>query len=185
MEFDNRDCAFTNWFSLHGQNRPSMHLFLARLTDFIERESGLPSRYTEYIVASGKHAYEIEHIWANKLEYHLDEFSHNHDFQGHRNRIGGLLLLPKQFNASYGAMPYDQKLPHYYGQNLLAKSLSPQCYQNQPGFLGMVSRTGLPFCAHTIFKRANLEERSRLYVQIAERIWNPDQLDRMLAEAGV
>ena len=82
-------------------------------------------------------------------------------------------------------MPYDQKLPHYYGQNLLAQSLNPQCYQNQPGFLGMVARTGLPFSAQAEFKRANLEDRSRLYVMIAERIWNPNQLDRMLAEAGV
>jgi uncharacterized protein (DUF2132 family) len=94
-------------------------------------------------------------------------------------------LLPKQFNASYGAMPYDQKLPHYYGQNLLAQSLNPQCYQNQPGFLSMVACSNLPFCAQPEFKRANLEERSRLYVKIAERIWNPDQLDILLAEAGV
>jgi hypothetical protein len=47
------------------------------------------------------------------------------DFQEHRNRIGGLLLLPKSFNASYGDLPYAEKREHYFGQNLLAKSLHP------------------------------------------------------------
>jgi hypothetical protein len=35
--------------------------------------------------------------------------------------------LPKPFNDSYGALPYEEKLPHYYAQNLLARSLHPQC----------------------------------------------------------
>ncbi|GAG76125.1 unnamed protein product, partial [marine sediment metagenome] len=30
---------------------------------------------------------------------------------------GGLLLLPKSFNGSYGDLPYESKLEHYYGQN--------------------------------------------------------------------
>ena len=33
------------------------------MTDFVETQSGLASRYTEYM-ASGKKRYEIEHIWA-------------------------------------------------------------------------------------------------------------------------
>ena len=31
----------------------------------------------------------------------MDEFKNEHDFAEHRNRVGGLLLLPKSFNASY------------------------------------------------------------------------------------
>ena len=46
--------------------------------------------------------------------------------------IGDLLLLPKSFNSSYNDKPYDVKLPHYFGQNLLAKSLNPQAYSHNP-----------------------------------------------------
>ena len=69
----------------------------------------------------GRGRYEIEHIWANHPEQRLSEFSHQADFAEHRNRIGGLLLLPKSFNAAYGDMTYVEKLPHYNTQNLLAR----------------------------------------------------------------
>jgi hypothetical protein len=104
---------------VHQQNRYPIHRILARLTDYVETASGQSSRYTEY-VADGTNRYEVEHIWANHPERHTDEFSHPSDFSEHRNRIGGLLLLPKKFNASYGDLPYREKLPHYRTQNLLA-----------------------------------------------------------------
>ncbi|TVP79463.1 MAG: DUF262 domain-containing protein [Puniceicoccaceae bacterium] len=162
-------------FALHGQNGPQVHRLLARLTDYIETRSGMASRYAEYM-ASGKGRYEIEHIWANHPERHTDEFSHSSDFANMRNRIGGLLLLPKSFNASYGDLPYSEKLPHYHGQNLLARSLHPTCYENNPGFLKFIAETGLPFRPLETFRSAELEERSALYLQLAERIWNPEQL---------
>jgi hypothetical protein len=139
------------------------------------------SRYLEYVADTGLSRHEIEHIWADKPEEHGDEFPHPTDFASHRNRIGGLLILPKNFNASYGDLPYEAKLPHYNAQNLLARSLHPQCYEHNPGFVQFVQRTGLPFHPHTTFKRADLDERSELYRQIARRIWNPDYL---LQDAG-
>jgi len=86
------------------------------------------------------------------------------------------LLLPKRANASYGSLPYEEKLPHYNSQNLLARSLHPQAYERNPGFLRFVGVSGLPFRAHQEFKLADLEERGELYCQLAERIWNPDDL---------
>ena len=49
--------------------------------------------------------------------------------------IGDLLLLPKSFNASYGDLPYEEKLVHYDSQNLLARSLNANAYDHNPGFL--------------------------------------------------
>ena len=73
-----------------------------RPDDGLRRDAVRPAiRYIEY-VADGKARYEVEHIWANHPERHTDEFAHPSDFAEHRNRIGGLLLLPKSFNASYG-----------------------------------------------------------------------------------
>ena len=160
---------------VHQQNRYALHRLLARLTDYVETQSGQPSRYADY-VSEGKSRYEVEHIWADHPERHVDEFTHAADFAEHRNRIGGLLLLPKSFNASYGDLPYEDKLPYYNTQNLLARSLHPQCYERNPGFLRFVEESGLPFKPHTQFKQADLEARGMLYRQIAERIWNPDEL---------
>jgi uncharacterized protein with ParB-like and HNH nuclease domain len=160
---------------MHQQNRYPLHRILARLTDYVETQSGQPSRYLDY-VSEGKTRYEVEHIWADHPELHAAEFSHPADFAEHRNRIGGLLLLPKSFNASYGDLTYAEKLPHYNAQNLLARSLHAQCYEHNPGFLRFKEQSGLTFVAHAEFNKADLESRSQLYRQIAERIWNPADL---------
>jgi Protein of unknown function (DUF1524) len=110
------------------------------------------------------------------VQRHTEEFPDPNDFTEYRNRIGGLLLLPKSFNASYGDLPYEEKLPHYNSHNLLARSLHPLCYEHNPGFLAFIQRTGLPFKPYSHFKKAQLEERSLLYQQLAALIWDPDSL---------
>lgn len=165
-------------FALHGMNGPQVHRILARITDFVETSSGQPSRFREYVQRGGRDGYEIEHIWANHFERHQDEFGHPTDFAEYRNRIGGLILLPKSFNASYSDLPYTEKRDHYFGQNLLAQSLHEHAYQHNPGFRRFVETSGLPFQAHDEFKKADLDERQELYRKIAEEIWNPDNLFR-------
>ena len=152
------------------------------MTNYVEVQSGLQSRYLEY-VAPGRDRYEVEHIWANRFGRHHDEFNNEYDFREQRSRIGGLLLLPKLFNASYGDMSYGEKLPHYNTQNLLARSLHPLAYEHNPGFLKFVHESGLPFHPHEQFKRADLEERGELYRLLVERIWNPDGLLHGMSES--
>jgi len=168
--------ASNDSFRLHGMNGRQIHHLLARMTDYVETRSGLASRYSEYVQRGGKNSYEVEHIWANHPELHTDEFAHPNDFKDYRNRIGGLLLLPKSFNASYGDLPYDQKLPHYLEQNLLARSLNTQVYQHNPGFAQFIAASGLNFKAHPEFKKTDLDARQELYQKLAELIWNPDRL---------
>lgn len=79
---------------MHQQNRRAIHYLLARITDHLERSSGYPSRFVEYMTRGGKGGYEVEHVWADKPERHTEEFPHPADFNEYRNRIGGLLLLP-------------------------------------------------------------------------------------------
>lgn len=172
---DEETFAKNDRFALHGMNGRPIHRLLARMTDYVETRSGMASRYAEYM-ASGKKRYEIEHIWANHPERHQDEIKHPSDFASMRNRIGGLLLLPKSFNASYGDLPYGEKLPHYHGQNLLARSLHPTCYENNPGFLRFIQESGLPFKPHATFRSAEIEQRCELYLRLAERIWHPSRL---------
>jgi hypothetical protein len=163
-------------FSLHGMNGRQIHNILARMTDYIETQSGMASRYADYIVRSGKNGYEVEHIWANHPERHEDEFEDARDFDEYRNRIGGLLLLPKSFNASYGDLPYDKKLEHYNTQNLLARSLHELAYSHNPGFLRFKDESHLSFRAHKQFKKTDLDDRHLLYRNIAEAIWNSNRL---------
>lgn len=161
---------------VHQQNRRHIHRFLARLTDFVETSSGQASRYTEYVSEEKQSRYEVEHIWANDFERHADEFEQAHIFNEHRNQIGGLLLLPKSHNASYGNLPYEEKLSHYRSQNLLAHSLHLECYKHNPRFQRFIKESGLQFKPYTVFKKADIDERTQLYRQIAKHIWNPDDL---------
>ena len=172
-------------FRLHGMNGRQVHWLLARMTDHVETRAGHDSRYAEYS-KRGKGGYEIEHIWANHPEWHDDEFSHPADFSEYRNHIGGLLLLPKIINASYSDNPYGNDEPNpknlelkrdlYYSQNLLAQSLNEETYKNNPGFKRLVQESGLPFRSHNEFKKSDLDERQKLYIKLAEMIWNPKNL---------
>ena len=163
-------------FGKHRRNGRQIHQLLARMLDYIETNSGRKSRYLEYIQRSGQNGYEIEHIWANKHERHADEFPQRIDFEEYRDRIGGLLLLPKKFNASYGERPYADKYDYYYGQNLLAQSLHEKTYNHDTGFSDFRDKSGLNFDFHIEFKKADLDARQELYRNIAEQVWNPENL---------
>lgn len=175
LDSESDNFASNNSFRLHGMNGRQIHRMLARMTDYVETASGQASRYAEYI-QRGKNRYEIEHIWADHPERHTDEFKHASEFQEYRNRIGGLLLLPKSFNASYGDLPYEEKREHYNSQNLLARSLHEKAYEHNPGFLRFIQQSGLKFQKHLEFKKADLNARQELYQHLAERIWSPDRL---------
>ena len=162
-------------FGLHAMNGPQIHRLLARMTDYLETQSGGASRYAEY-AQRGRKGYEIEHIWADHSERHVEEFSHPSEFTEYRNNIGGLLLLPKSFNASYGDLPYAEKRECYLEQNLLARSLHEQAYDRNPGFLRFIEESELPFRAHAEFKKVDLDVRQDLYRRLAERIWDPERL---------
>jgi len=168
--FDDNDSLY-----VHQQNRGQLHKILARLTDYITVGSGQSSPYVE-LTNGTKVRYEVEHIWADHADRHTDEFAHEADFARHRNRVGDLLLLPKQFNASYNDDPYEQKLPHYYGQNLLAASLNPLSYQKNPGFMAFTKSSGLSFQPYEAFKASDVTERGHLYRDIAKQVWNPADL---------
>lgn len=176
LDAETETFAANDRFRLHGMNGRQIHRLLARMTDYLETRSGMASRYVEY-AQRGRKGYEIEHVWADHPERHTDEFAHPSEFQEYRNRIGGLLLLPKSFNASYGDLPYAQKREHYVGQNLLARSLHERAYDHNPGFRRFIGESGLSFRAHAEFRKADLDARQVLYQRLAERIWSPERLD--------
>ncbi len=158
-------------FRLHGQNKYFIKFMLSRISAFIETSSGTNSNFEVFFHNPGGKPFEVEHIWADKFEEHKDEFDHEHEFHNYRNRLGGLVLLPRGTNQSYGSKPYSEKIGHYIKENLLVKSLCPKAYENNPNFISMYSRLGLPFKSHPEFKKADIDERQNLYLEIAKQIW--------------
>jgi len=154
----------------------AVHRQLARFTDWLEQQSGVPGKYEDYVVRSGKNAYEVEHIWANHYDRFADVFDQQADFDRTRNHIGGLLLLPKKINASLKDKTYEEKLPHYIKANALTQSLHPDFYKNNPGFLKAISNHTLAFQSHEKFGENEIKQRSELYSTLANLIWSPDRL---------
>lgn len=159
-------------FRMHGQNKVFIKFLLSRITAWLEQKADMGTSFETYYQPSQGKPFEIEHIWANKFSRHADEFEHEVDFQEYRNRIGGLVLLPRGTNQSYGDLPYEQKQEHYIKENLLVKSLCPLTYANNPNFVRLVKERGLPFKPHPCFRKQDIEERQQLYQAICEQIWN-------------
>ncbi|RKN62275.1 DUF262 domain-containing protein [Bacillus sp. S66] len=165
------------FFHLHQQNKKYVHYLLARITHHIEIESGIDSNFKTYVTKESKNPFQIEHIWANKFQRHTHEFNNETDFQNRRNHVGGLLLLPKSINQSYGDKEYSVKVQQYFGQNLLAKSLHKNCYENNPSFLSYIKNHNLPFKSYDIFNNNDLIERQDLYKKIVQQVWDLNKIN--------
>ena len=140
-------------------------------------DQGLADNWTLHDTPHSTLKREEPHIWANHFEHHLEEFDNRSDFDYYRNCFGALLLLPKDFNASFGDMPYGQTVEHYRSQNPLASSLHPMAYENNPSFRRLRETRGLSFKAYpTTFSKDAIDERQSLYQELAEIVWDPARL---------
>ena len=160
--------------------RYMLHL-LARLTRYVEEQSGKQSRFEDYVDRTIANPYDIEHIWADCYEDHKNEFDSESDYEYFRNRFGGLLLLPRDINRSLQDKDYAQKQNAYFSQNLLAASLDPRCYQNNPQFKRFIEENQLPFEPMAQFEKADMLRRQELYHQLCRRIWDPDLITKLAA----
>jgi len=158
-------------FRLHGQNKVFVKYLLSRLSGYVDQLAGQSTDFRNYFLKGTGKPYEIEHIWSRHFDDHRDEFEHENDFVEYRNRLGGLVLLPRGTNQSYGDKPYEVKKQHYIKENLLVKSLCPLTYENNPNFNKLIIEHGLPFQPHEDFKKTDLETRQALYQTICEKIW--------------
>lgn len=159
---------------MHSQNKKFIKFLLSRITSHIEQKSGKPTSFSTYFENGGSKPFEIEHIWADKIIYHEDEFTQINEFNIMRNRLGDLILLPNGTNQSFGDADYDVKSQHYIRENLLAQSLNSSCYLLNPNFINYIKLSGLPFKAHGDYKANDLMDRQLLYKLISEQIWNLD-----------
>jgi uncharacterized protein with ParB-like and HNH nuclease domain len=169
-----------HYLVLHSQNKWFIRYLLARITSFIEVNSNIQSHFDDYIRKNVKKPFEVEHIIANTFLEYSDDFSDISEFEFERNKIGNLLLLPKDFNQSFGDMPYKDKVEKYFGQNILAKSLNKDCYINNPSFKRFVEDNDLSFKSYNSFSKKEIWERQDLYVKLIEKMCNFEDLDKII-----
>jgi hypothetical protein len=164
-------------FGMHQQNQGLVLLLLARMTDYVESESRLPSGFGQYLDRARKARYDVEHIVPDVHSRHAGEVPSSSDFARFRNRFGGLLLLPEPVNRSIGAAEYPKRVQAYAKQNLLAASLSEAAYDNNPGFRQFVERSGLRFRPLAEFGKVEMDERQELYRELCRLVWHPARLN--------
>jgi hypothetical protein len=168
-------------FRRHQQNQRFVFNLLARLTYFVERQSATPTSFEKYLARSPKNRYDVEHVWPETLDTYVetypDRFKTREQAQQFRDHLGGLVLLPEKVNRSLQAKPFIEKRDSYLADNLLAGSLHPSSYGNNPGFTKWIADQGLAFEPYDDFTPEALEERQALYLDLCELVWSPSRLD--------
>jgi len=149
---------------------------LARITGYIEEQTGVASNYCNYMNTQTKNPFEIEHIITDHYEWFTSEYSDQEEFRRWRNSFGALLLLHKSINASLNDSKYDYKLSKYCSNegNIYTESLGDQAYQNNPKFKKFIADNGLGFKPYAQFGKAEITERIQLLVQLVNLVWNSE-----------
>lgn len=159
---------FTGRYMLH---------MLARLTDYVNVQMGRASQFATYVDRNPKTSYDIEHILPNDYASYKDMFNDEEDFNNNRRKFGNLILLTSDHNRSYQAMPYEQKVVQYAGDNILAQSLYNGTYQNNPQFLRLAGMYG--FKPYDRFDKTAIRDRLQVYTQLAKAIWDSTQIKEL------
>lgn len=172
LEF-NPDVALLE-FGLNNFTKKYIKNILARVTSYIEENTGVASNYHNYIDIQTKNPFEIEHIISDHYEWFSDEYTDQEDFRRWRNSIGALLLLHKSINASLNDAKYDYKLKKYCSNegNIYTESLGDLAYQNNPQFNKFIAENGLSFEAYDKFGKDEITSRTKLLVQLVKLVWN-------------
>lgn len=149
---------------------------LARITGFIEEQTGVASNYCNYMNIQTKNPFEIEHIITDHYEWFTAEYSDQDDFRRWRNSIGALLLLHKSINASLNDAKYDYKLKKYCSNegNIYTESLGDLAYQNNPKFKKFVLDNNLGFKSYDSFGKNEITERIAVLIDLVKLVWNDD-----------
>lgn len=149
---------------------------IARVTGYIEEQTGVASNYCNYMNIQTKNPFEVEHIITDHYEWFTEEYSDQVDFKRWRNSVGALLLLHKSINASLNDAKYDYKLKKYCSNegNIYTESLGESAYQNNPQFKKFIADNDLAFKPYEQFGKAEIVERTAVLADLVKLVWNDD-----------
>lgn len=167
--------AFVN-LGLNSFTKKYIKNILARVTGYIEEQTGVASNYCHYMNTNTKNPFEIEHIITDHYEWFTSEYTDQDDFRRWRNSVGALLLLHKSINASLNDAKYDYKLGKYCSNegNIYTESLGESAYQNNPKFKKFIADHQLGFKAYAQFGKAEITERTSVLIQLVQLVWNDE-----------
>jgi hypothetical protein len=157
-------------FRIHQQNQSFVFNLLARLSYFVDRESATPTTFDKDLDRSSSNRYDIEHVWPGQLDAYPDRFATREQAAEFRDRVGGLVLLPEKVNRSPQALPFEHKRDKHLADNLLAGSVHPAAYVNNPGFTRWIHEAGLRFKSYDDFTADALDERQALCLRLAQLV---------------
>lgn len=162
--------------TLNGFTKKYIKNILARVTGFIEEQTGVASNYCNYMNTKTKNPFEIEHILADHYERFTDEYTDQDDFKRWRNSVGALLLLHKSINASLNDATYEYKLKKYCSNegNIYTESLGDSAYQNNPGFNRFITENHLGFKPYAQFGKNEITERTAVLADLMKLVWNDE-----------
>jgi hypothetical protein len=169
---------------LYGQaNRRFVLYLLARITAWLDEQIQGSGSVAELLDRpDSRRSVEIEHLVTKKPGIYLGNGHTELEIKRLRSQIGGLILLDGTENASFGPLSLAEKVSRYAQHNWLAASLAPSSYDGR----GVArfrkfrenSDLGAKFKPYETGSALDelVEERSRLYEEIARRIWSPEAL---------
>ncbi|MCI9061471.1 MULTISPECIES: hypothetical protein [Romboutsia] len=76
-------------------------------------------------------------------------------------------------------MKYEEKVKRYDSENLLARTLNPNCYKNNPLFLKFINEKHFKFKYYNEFNKKEFLERNNLYKDLCKEIWSIERLDEI------
>ncbi|WP_036730328.1 DUF262 domain-containing protein [Peptoniphilus mikwangii] len=172
LEFD-PSATFTD-LRLNSFTKKYIKNILARVTSYIEEQTGVASNYCNYMNTQTKNPFEIEHIIADHYDWFASEYTDNEDFKRWRNNIGALLLLHKSINASLNDVKYEYKLKKYCSNegNIYTESLGDLAYHNNPRFTKFIADNKLGFKPYPKFGKAEISERISVLIDLVKLVWN-------------
>lgn len=163
-------------YRLNKQNGKRIHYLLARLTDYIEEESGISSKIDSYLNKGKGKDFEIEHIIADNFTAYSEYFENEEEFNSIRNLIGNLALLQRGTNQSLGNKVFEEKKLRYKGENILLQSLCEETYISNPNFTKFIKEKSFNFTPFEKFAKAEVKNRTELYYNLVKEIWKTDNL---------
>ena len=174
-----KELDFSNPIMYTQRTRKIIRFLLARIIDWLERESGITGGYELYTSeATDQSSYNIEHILHSNCDHFSHGFTGPDDFNNYRNKIGGLLLLPNNVNRILGDRSYEEKLESYDGVNILSSSLHRNFRNDIKNsiLIRKMKRQGISFESHDKFTKDEIDSRTSLYCDIAKLIWSPNRV---------
>lgn len=166
-----------------GNNYQFIYYLLARLTAWLEAGAERGDMIAYYLGRDkGKRRFQVEHLFPASNDAYKALMWDVDEYRRWRGRVGALVLLPDNDNASLGALPLHKKVDSYRNHNLLAAILDPATLsmRGMAKLRRFVKEQKLqqdlrPYDPNEPFTEL-IEQRGRLLRAMCERIWHPERL---------